>query len=99
MTFTEDLIAFCIEEIGRYKTELVSANAEDVYKIERKMNIMKDMIMLLNNYEYNDNTKFSFDVINTLVRGIRGVKQTQTIDIMQTKINIFKDDILFWVQL
>jgi hypothetical protein len=98
MTFTEDLIEFCIEEIGKYKAELVSANAEDMYKIEQKMNIMKATITLSRDYEYNDSTKFSFGVIDILVRGIRGVKQSHTIDIMYTKINIFKDDILFFGQ-
>jgi cystathionine beta-lyase family protein involved in aluminum resistance len=98
-TFTEGLIAFCKEEIGKYKVELLSANSEDVYKIERKMNIMRETIVLSNDYEYNDNSKFSFNEIEKMVRGIRGVKQSQTIDIMQTKIHIFTDDIVFFSNL
>jgi hypothetical protein len=98
VTFTEDLIEFCKEEVTLYKSELVSANAEDVYKIEQKMAMLKDVISLSKEYDYNESTRFSFDAINTIIRGIRKVKQSHTTDIMSTKINIFKDDILFFGQ-
>jgi hypothetical protein len=95
MTFTEELIDKCREEMAFYRAELVSCNRETIDKISNKMNILREVITVSLEYPITDENKTSYNEIRAIIGGLRNVTQEHTLGLMMSKISIFIDDITF----